>query len=573
MRRLYYERLEKKAFKMSLVLQLRDLEPEERSRKIDELSTQTFAIPFSRKKTLSRSVIYQWLKDYAESHDPGQVLVSQERSDRDSFRTLSQAQKNALALWRTQNPYRSAAELREELMAHPQTSQDPIPSESTLVRFLRSRQLERKRLLQRGTVKAKVRLSYESPYPQWLWLADTKGPNLWVVDPERPGKTRSAKPIVVMDDFARFVVAAHYVFEDNEALIMELLRGALARYGIPNSLYVDRGSPYMGNSLQRASTLLGCKIIHTQPRDASAKGKVERIMRSFYERLETELILRQPPPTLEEANEYLAAFTSQDYHRRVHSEIGQSPEERFFHFPPQYRRFVSQEVLTLVFLPCRRSKVSKTGLIHLNQQKYLVTDATLYQQWVEVRCDLLHPTQVYVWWRDRYYGEADLYVAENDYVLRQEHLEKLSQRVQESGSLPGAAYVPPYSRLERKLAEYRQEVAEGELNESLKQVLAKKEQIRAELTPVAVISSASSPGSPKTDAPEWGLDRCAHLISTLLKRPLDARERLALATVWQHYGPWQETWVRQSVGRLLGEGHPVSDLMGYLDDLRLAAGK
>lgn len=572
MRRLYHERLEKKAFKMSLVLQLRDLEPEERSRKIDELSTQTFAIPFSRKKTLSRSVIYQWLKDYAESHDPGQVLVSQERSDRDSFRTLSQAQKNALALWREQNPYRSVAELREELMAHPQTSQDPIPSESTLVRFLRSRQLERKRLLQRGTVKAKVRLSYESPYPQWLWLADTKGPNLWVVDPERPGKTRLAKPIVVMDDFARFVVAAHYVFEDNEALIMQLLRGALARYGIPNSLYVDRGSPYMGQSLQRAATLLGCKIIHTKPRDAPAKGKIERIMRSFYERLETELILRQPPPTLEEANEYLAAFTSQDYHRRVHSETGQSPEERFFHFPPKYRRFVSQEVLTLVFLPCRRSKVSKTGLIHLNQREYLVPDATLYKQWVEVRCDLLKPTQVYVWWRDRYYGEADIYVAENDYVLRQEHLEKLSQ-LQESGSLPDAAYVPPYSRLERKLAEYRQEVAEGELNESLKQLLAKKEQIRAALTPVAVISPGSSQGPPKTEAPEWGLDRCAHLMSTLLKRPLDARERLALATVWQHYGPWRETLVRQSVGCLLGEGHPVSDLMGYLDALRLAAGK
>ncbi|CAA7600794.1 Hypothetical protein DEACI_1447 [Acididesulfobacillus acetoxydans] len=161
----------------------------------------------------------------------------------------------------------------------------------------------------------------------------------------------------------------------------------------------------------------------------------------------------------------------------------------------------------------------------------MVPDATLYKQWGEVHCDLLHPTQIYVWWRDRYYGEADLYVAENDYVLRVEYLEKLSQQVQESGSLPDAAYVPPYSRLEHKLAEYRQEVAEGELNESLKQVLAKKEQIRAALTPVAVISPDSSPGPPKTEAPKWGLDRCAQLMSTLLKRPLDARERLALATV------------------------------------------
>ncbi len=40
-----------------------------------------------------------------------------------------------------------------------------------------------------------------------------------------------------------------------------------------------------------------------------------------------------------------------------------------------------------------------------------------------------------------------------------------------------------------------------------------------------------------------------------------------------HYGPWREELVRQIVGRLLGEGHPISDLMGYLDALRLAAGK
>ena len=95
-----------------------------------------------------------------------------------------------------------------------------------------------------------------------------------------------------------------------ELLVMHLFKGAIATFGIPNSLYVDRGSPYMGRSLQRAATLLGCKIIHTRPRDASAKGKVERIMRLFYEQLDTELALKQPPLTIKEANEYLSALIS-----------------------------------------------------------------------------------------------------------------------------------------------------------------------------------------------------------------------------------------------------------------------
>jgi hypothetical protein len=275
LRRLYHERQKIQEFKKAIVLELRDLEPKERSRMIDELTTRTFHIPFSRKRTLSRSVIYQWLKEFTKSYDQSKVLLPKQRSDRDTFRCLTLEQKTCLESWRRENPHRSANQLREELMAHPQTNNTPIPSESTIVRYLRSLNLDRKTLLQQGTVQAKTRLSYQSPYPQWLWLADTKGLNLYVVDPAQPAKTRLAKPIVFLDDNARFVVAACYVFEDNELLVMHLFKGAIATFGIPNSLYVDRGSPYMGKALQRAATLLGCKIIHTRPRDAPAKGYVK----------------------------------------------------------------------------------------------------------------------------------------------------------------------------------------------------------------------------------------------------------------------------------------------------------
>ena len=57
MRRLYHERQAIQEFKKSIVLQLRDLEPAERSRRIDELTTRTIHSPFSQKRTLSRSAI------------------------------------------------------------------------------------------------------------------------------------------------------------------------------------------------------------------------------------------------------------------------------------------------------------------------------------------------------------------------------------------------------------------------------------------------------------------------------------------------------------------------------------
>jgi len=134
----YQQRLEKKAFKMSIVLMLRDLDHHDRAELIDKLVEGNFNIPHSQKSTLSRSVIYQWLREYTK--DPGdfEVLLPKERKDRNTFRRISEEQKKALVRWRSENAARSASELRDELLAHAITSQDPVPSAATIARFLRS---------------------------------------------------------------------------------------------------------------------------------------------------------------------------------------------------------------------------------------------------------------------------------------------------------------------------------------------------------------------------------------------------------------------------------------------------
>jgi len=44
--------------------------------------------------------------------------------------------------------------------------------------------------------------------------------------------------------------------------------------------------------------------------------------------------------------------------------------------------------------------------IRLNKKQYLVPDARLYGQKVEVRYDPLEQTRVYVWCDDQFFGEA-----------------------------------------------------------------------------------------------------------------------------------------------------------------------
>jgi transposase InsO family protein len=553
----YQQRLEKKAFKMSIVLMLRDLDHHDRAELIDKLVEGNFNIPHSQKSTLSRSVIYQWLREYTK--DPGdfEVLLPKERKDRNTFRRISEEQKKALVRWRSENAARSASELRDELLAHAITSQDPVPSAATIARFLRSVNLDRKTM--RQGIPVKVRLPYQAPYPQRIWLADTKGPNLKLRDSRNPGEVKIAKPILIEDDHSRFFPAAFYVFEENERVLMELFKKAVWAYGVPDIFYVDRGSPYMGNSLKQAATLLGCRIIHTAPRDAAAKGKVEKSMQYIYDKLETELLLKQPPPFLEEANEYLAALICQEYHRRVHSSTGQTPEERFFSFPPEYRRFVSEKALSMIFLPYARSKVSKTGLIHLNKLQYLVPDAKLYRKWVQVRYDPADLSRVHVWHDDHYYGVAEMYLEDNDYLKREQLIKQLGQIQQPV--IPEVWEVPRYSHLERTLAAHRAEFTE--VNEELSRAKAQRSAVKATLTETSATTEVS--------CPEFGPDTFTHLLAVLLKTSLDAHQRLSILTTWRTYGPFTEAMVRRTVGELLGQGHPVTDISGYLDALRLAA--
>lgn len=155
---------------MAVILNLLDLAPPERAKAIQELTEREFNIPYSRKKSLSRATIYQWLKEYRQARDPAEALMPKPRSDRGVFRKLTEPQKNALTRWRSTNPYRTAEELREELMVHAVTSEGPVPSPSTVARFLRSVSLDRKTLLtaRRLAKKSpvKIRLAFEAPYPK-----------------------------------------------------------------------------------------------------------------------------------------------------------------------------------------------------------------------------------------------------------------------------------------------------------------------------------------------------------------------------------------------------------------------
>ena len=566
MRRTYSDRLKKKEFRMSIVNRIKDLSPKERSRMIDRIIMENHTIPFSKNNTLSRTTIYRWLKEYRENMNAGTVHMGKIRSDRGSYRAITEVQKDALLRWRYDNPYRTLQDLREELMEHKATLSDTIPSKSTIGRFLNEQGLSRTEMLKGNRPQGKIRLAFEAEYPQQLWMADTKGPNVYVEDPKNPEEKVAATPILYIDDNSRYVVAAAYVIVENEEAVINLFRQAVSLYGVPEKLYLDRGGPYMGKRLKRAATLIGCNIIRTPKEDPAAKGKIEKMLKTCHERFEQEMLVKTKgcKITLSEYNMYLQAYIGQDYNLCVHSETGERPEDRFFSFPAELRRWISKDNLTMIFLPVRSANVSKVGLIHINDFKYLATDSILWEKKVEVRYDPSNINKIYVWYKDQYYGEANIYIEENDFLKRAELIEKIIKRPEIS--LPAPKDVPIYGRLERLLTKHREELEGMGINEQLLYNKKKKEQIRADI--IKKSSSNMGTTSPLTDS--FNANDFMFLLMKLLRKKFTPSERFSVHTLWNSVGPIDEKLVRNSVGRLLGEEHPTDDLKGYLEEIRIA---
>jgi hypothetical protein len=131
--------------------------------------------------------------------------------------------------------------------------------------------------------------------------------------------------------------------------------------------------------------------------------------------------------------------------------------------------------------------------------------------------------------------------------------------------LPEIGEVPLYGRLDRQLAKHREEMDFPNINEQLVQNRQKKQQVRADLLKQA--SNNTTVQAVKSDVFE--VDGFIYLLMKLLRKKFTPSERLTAHILWNSVGPIDEKLVRVTVGRLLGEEHPIEDVKGYLEEIRL----
>jgi transposase InsO family protein len=168
----------------------------------------------------------------------------------------------------------------------------------------------------------KVRLAFAKAHANDMWQADTLyGP--YVSHQGRPVQTRL---IAFLDDASRVCCHGQFFLAENVDTLIEAIRAAFYKRGVPQCLYVDNGSIYTAKEIVQICARVGCLLAHTPVRDGAAKGKIERFFRSVRELF----LCRQLDLSCVEAlNRQFTTWVEEQYNAQKHSILEMTPLDRF----------------------------------------------------------------------------------------------------------------------------------------------------------------------------------------------------------------------------------------------------
>lgn len=116
----------------------------------------------------------------------------------------------------------------------------------------------------------KIRLAFAKAHANEMWQADTLiGPYL-----QHEGASVQTRLIAFLDDASRVCCHGQFFLTENVDTLIEALRAAFYKRGIPQSLYVDNGSIYSSKEIIQICARVGCLLHHTPVRDGAAKESV-----------------------------------------------------------------------------------------------------------------------------------------------------------------------------------------------------------------------------------------------------------------------------------------------------------
>ena len=305
-------------FRFGVIAELVDcpLGAGERQARVRGIAEKDWQVPFSGRQRVSRSTVLAWLARYEASGRRIESLMPRERRDRGSSKSISAEDEQALVVLRRELPAVNLPVLLREARTRRVLSEQFRASPQSVYRMLKRHGLQRERAAPQD------RRRFEAELPNDQWQADClHGPRVLVAD-----KRRKTYLFACIDDHSRLITHAEFYLNESLDSFCDCLLTALARRGLPRTLYVDNGPAFRSHQLRYGCASLGIAVLHSRPYQPEGRGKIERFFRTLRQQV---LALVADEVNLAELNLVLESWLERDYHRRRHSSTGQPPLQRY----------------------------------------------------------------------------------------------------------------------------------------------------------------------------------------------------------------------------------------------------
>jgi putative transposase len=261
----------------------------------------------------------------------------------------------------------------------------------------------------------KKRLAFSMKFANQLWQADTMfGP--YVDTGVSLGSRKQAKLIAFIDDASRVLCHGEFFFEENVDTLVQAIRAAFYKRGIPEQLLVDNGSIYCSQEITLICARVGCILRHTAVRDAAAKGKIER----FFRRVRDQFLIRQLDlSSLETLNRQFTQWVENDYNGMPHDALGMKPIDRFGIDLSRVRFLAPSEHSDELFYAEAVRKVKKDNTFSFSGRRY-ETPVDLRDKEIQLRHDRRREgsSTVIIYHKGQRMGQARLLDAVANGLLR-----------------------------------------------------------------------------------------------------------------------------------------------------------
>ena len=247
----------------------------------------------------------------------------------------------------------------------------------------------------------KVRLAFAKAHANDMWQADTLvGPYV-----QHQGQPIQARLIAFLDDASRVCCHGQFFLAENVDTLIESLRTAFYKRGVPQSLYVDNGSIYTSKEIIQICARVGCLLAHTPVRDGAAKGKIERFFRTVREQF---LCRTLDLSSLEALNRQFIAWVEEQYNAQPHSILEMTPLDRFALDRSRVRYLPPNQANDEFFFVEEDRHVRADNTFAFKSVRF-EAPRHLPERTIQVRCERRRPTQrVIVYYKGERMGEAKL---------------------------------------------------------------------------------------------------------------------------------------------------------------------